>query len=129
MKTKHTPGPWELMPETSFRSPSGAKTIPLVPIANCSDAFSNEVALVWKSTAFANRDAANAQLIAAAPDLLAACETILHDPDLKSTFETATHRPGIYADKDISAFNEWCERTAAIYAQLQAAVAKVRGAQ
>lgn len=58
MSARHTPGPWEAMP-TSVRAPNDVKTFTTVCQCICGMKTGEEVR-------------ANAQLISAAPDLLAA---------------------------------------------------------
>jgi hypothetical protein len=60
---KHTPGPWHVEPDE----------YQWLVISDCNYRY---VALVGDKDRFAD-DAANARLIAAAPDLLAACERAL----------------------------------------------------
>lgn len=82
MTTKHTPGPWvfrpvqyvgkirhqiENHPRPGFPSITVAHTVPSI----------------YQHEKEANAEVANARLIAAAPDLLEACETLLVMIDLK----------------------------------------------
>ena len=62
MSTKHTPGPWWVEPSTSL-NPSRA-----VVLADCVDIY---------DAPLTSETAGNAALIAAAPDLLAACKAML----------------------------------------------------
>ena len=84
--SRHTPGPWVIGEETYFhavRSDGGKTTrsTPLLPIKEAGDDFPREVALVWHNLKgqgeSAAIDIANARLIAAAPELLAACRDAL----------------------------------------------------
>jgi hypothetical protein len=73
--TKHTPGPWEAEPH---RLDKGRWVI-------CSSASESPAGLVriaeseaYDHPQYCEEGAANARLIAAAPDLLAACELVYH---------------------------------------------------
>ena len=71
---KHTPGPWKFGESTRFTN-NGVRTMPLIPIIQADgDPFLFEVALVWDLND--ERTQSNARLIAAAPELLAACEAM-----------------------------------------------------
>lgn len=71
---KHTPGPWKFGESTRFTN-NGVRTMPLIPIIQADgDPFLFEVALVWDLND--ERTQSNARLIAAAPELLEACEQV-----------------------------------------------------
>lgn len=70
-ETKHTPGPWEFEP--TGHGPGHIA-------ADCEGAIRDGVATVWGRTSEDTFDA-NARLIAAAPDLLAACKGLIENID------------------------------------------------
>lgn len=71
MSTKHTPGPWTMHP----RFDDGAEVRALAPVAWCGVASTHGASSSQVIDAAEAR--ANARLIAAAPDLLEACERLL----------------------------------------------------
>ena len=101
-RAKHTPGPWtaEERDERILIWSDGSHDY-LAALSLDADGADEEVA-----DAYADERQANARLIAAAPDLLAACEAALRVCNLSGTGER--------------------DRRAAI-AKLEAAVAKARG--
>lgn len=84
MQTKHTPGPWAVESDTDIVSDSGDF------VASCHEPGSDV------STA---REYANARLIAAAPDLLAALQAIMDDPD---AVDHILHLDAVAADAAIA---------------------------
>ena len=68
MKTQHTPGPWKINKKYSFSVETLSDGQGINIIAECSDP---------DGIRSAGEDSANAKLIAAAPDLLAALEAII----------------------------------------------------
>lgn len=70
MSTKHTPGPWTMHP----RFDDGAEVRALAPVAWCGVASTHGAS--GNQSIDAAEARANARLIAAAPDLLAALEDI-----------------------------------------------------
>jgi len=100
METKHTPGPWWVGEEDSFDGIAVMYRDGMVPVANV-------------QTGYTDRNSeANARLIAAAPDLLAACVSL-------SSMEIFTESA---ADDDI------CIITVATVRKIRAAIAKATGA-
>jgi hypothetical protein len=96
MQTKHTPGPWH-----TFRQ--GTKHF--VSQATDED-FRFAIAVVYESTyhpegalALRQEATANARLIAAAPDLLAALQAIMGDPD---AVDHILHLDAVAADAAIA---------------------------
>lgn len=69
--TKHTPGPWTMHP----RGKDGAEVRAITSVAWCGIALTHGVS--GSQVIRADEAQANARLIAAAPDLLAACELML----------------------------------------------------
>jgi hypothetical protein len=98
MKTKHTPGPW-----IAYDMGNGMRIVPkevldaLIPNVA---AVHNEIALLKAPKDFAAFDArweeikANANLMAAAPDLLDACKDSLNVLEM---MHKQTKYPGVYA--------------------------------
>jgi hypothetical protein len=86
---KHTPGPWTIG-EPQVHMMSGWQFYPIGPTGN---------AIAVASIQDAHSDA-NAALIAAAPDLLAACEVLLDKADVVNTRKHAGLRiePGDWSD-------------------------------
>jgi len=68
MKTQHTPGPWKINKKYSFSVETLSDGQGINIIAECSDP---------DGIRSAGEDSANAKLIAAAPDLLAALEAMI----------------------------------------------------
>jgi hypothetical protein len=60
---KHTPGPWQLLPRT--------EDLPAYVCKDANDKLNTEIAVIYRATDDCD---ANARLIAAAPELLAALE-------------------------------------------------------
>jgi hypothetical protein len=80
-KAKHTPGPWQRVGThyVARMDGDGYKRGAVCKMANTDDA------VIYCAGASSLEDAANAALIAAAPDLLAACKSALaalNDPDM-----------------------------------------------
>ena len=73
MSAGHTPGPWAVVPSVRFGSFDGKTTVASYGISNGSE----WVCAIPCYAANTEPSAANARLIAAAPDLLAACEALL----------------------------------------------------
>lgn len=71
MTTKHTPGPWTMHP----RGEDGAEVRAITSVAWCGIASTHGAS--GSQVIRADEAQANARLIAAAPDLLAACEAII----------------------------------------------------
>ena len=82
----HTPGPWEFLPGQDNQS-----FHPEDPIAGSvySSLADLHVARVWSDVSVGDAEA-NARLIAAAPDLLTACEVALNDRMFKDWPDVAT---------------------------------------
>ncbi len=79
MKTKHTPGPWEIGPQEFSRvkvyeKQQGSRRI----VADC------DLNELREMIGYRPEAEANARLIAAAPDLLAAVEALLRLPGISS---------------------------------------------
>jgi hypothetical protein len=74
LNAKHTPGPWKVVP---FSDPS--KTIPhIMATSQSQTGHPIEIAVLWASAVDSPEECiANARLIAAAPDLLAAMKDML----------------------------------------------------
>lgn len=70
MKMKHTPGPWVLHPTACYPAVRSVGTADIGPKRICTVGTMGKRPVDW----------ANARLIAAAPDLLAALEAILSHP-------------------------------------------------
>ena len=111
MTTTHTPGPWTMHP----RFDDGAEVRALAPVAWCGAASTHGASSSQSIDAAEAR--ANAHLIAAAPDLLAAlrsAEAALSD------IGDADREPG----DDVA----WCEaRAAEALPLVRAAIAKAKG--
>lgn len=73
-ETKHTPGPWESWPHNRARHPVHSYGISAEGGLPC------DVADVIDFDGSPGESEANARLIAAAPDLLAACQVFLNAP-------------------------------------------------
>lgn len=71
MSQQHTPGPWLAGEKTHFHNGQN-HSLPLRVIRQVAQPFPKEIALVWATEN--PEEQANAWLIAAAPDLLAACK-------------------------------------------------------
>lgn len=82
MESKHTPGPWSVMPQNLRRQPSDPTCPDLyeVPV-QCG----NVVAMAFSGHSSGEKGKheclANASLIAAAPDLLEACQALMIHAD------------------------------------------------
>ena len=72
MTTQHTPGPWQFndLDASIWPGPMGSRR---APVATVFTAAQPESELSQESDHFTPEEAANARLIAAAPELLAAC--------------------------------------------------------
>jgi len=91
--TKHTPGPWEVGPQDwsrtrVFQEQQGSRRI----LANC------DLNELRETHGYQEEALANARLIAAAPDLLAACRDVLEFLDNG----TPLH-PGSFLEQEIRA--------------------------
>jgi hypothetical protein len=125
---EHTPGPWtavrkqQLYPDDSYWAIEAYS--PTLGEQVVADTLNQHHCI--ESGDGNTEEAANARLMAAAPDLLAALEAILADPDMANMFETAAHRLGIYEDTSIPEFNRWCKATEKLAADAKAAIMKAR---
>jgi hypothetical protein len=108
MTAKHTPGPWVRRNIASARD---------IYIAEANDGGAPSVAIVpTRVSRLADEEDANARLIAAAPDLLAALRRIVASDDAHATL----HAPD---DDDIARMVEY----AAAFDNARAAIAKATG--
>jgi len=98
METKNTPGPWQAAPDCGT---TGRQSI--------YDARGEKIATCWRGMA---GDSPTANLIAAAPDLLAACRIAL---------DFAAEKPSIFSDVEESSREEMA-------AAMRSAIAKAEGA-
>jgi hypothetical protein len=101
--TKHTPGPWGIDADRGF-TPSGYEREPQI-VTYASGTGSDEIAKVdpARHTIARAESLANARLLAAAPELLAACEEFVRKVDCGEA------------------------RSKRSYTQMKAAIAKARG--
>jgi hypothetical protein len=97
----HTPGPWKLTEETTIGRPCITGRIGLIAMLAVHDVGDAE----WDA------DTANARLIAAAPDLLAACEAVLSNLD---------HLSDVWGQEGV---------TRTVQDRLRAAIAKAKGGE
>lgn len=93
MKTKHTPGPWKICGGFIADSRGEAAIAKFVPIDG----------VTWCDSAAGNETQANARLIAAAPELLAALQELTEGMQL--VMDPATGKPYNGSDDGISARN------------------------
>ena len=75
MKTKHTPGPWEILPESRKHWKTEFEHGIFITPHNRLPTF----AYIVNVFNYPGQTQANAKLIAAAPDLLEACQAVVDD--------------------------------------------------
>ena len=83
--SKHTPGPWEIQRDSGLH-------IYITQPSDTPNRVPGYYAEIRRFTTDSEQVEANARLIAAAPDLLEACEQLLKLVDLLSPVEGDTHR-------------------------------------
>lgn len=81
MEAKHTPGPWEMVEHSWSRTGIYAKAIGIAAL-DIADEATEETQEEWQAMM-----AANARLIAAAPDLLSACQSAISHLEWSLTAE------------------------------------------
>ncbi len=90
MEAKHTPGPWEV--GTLSSKPAGGELVgiirrsPVWEVAQVAPPMHTQKVIAYATSA------ADAVLLAAAPDLLAACEDVLNRLDLESAVDAMDNR-------------------------------------
>lgn len=82
MNTKHTPGPWDIWTDREENEIYGRAIGARITAAGDSRSIGSIHGLASNEEAIRDEAAANAKLIAAAPELLAALEALLDQADL-----------------------------------------------
>lgn len=126
MSTKHTPGPWTIDLTGPFTLGGDSREVValdaegMVTRGICSLMFDTDS--FPKGRAFLE-DKANAQLIAAAPDLLEACKAALLDLENRANYDESNRLPKLHGQENFW-MRSHIDGTRAVASRLRAAIAR-----